>query len=95
MRQDADGLKLLYDGTVLVECFLTPQGMAAAGFMAQSLGVPVPSLGESVMARVSTGVLYRAIAIPRLDLNKDESYVLLERLLDEARLQRGASSGDV
>ena len=93
LRQDGDGLRLLYEGEALVECSLTRQGMTAAGFMAQALGVEVPRLGESVLARVSTGVLYRAIAIPRLDFDREESYILLERLLDEAQMQRGASSG--
>jgi hypothetical protein len=63
--------------------------------MAQALGVQIPPLGESVSARVSTGVLYRVIAIPRLDFDKDESFVLLERLLDEAERQRGAPSDAV
>ena len=95
LRQDAGGMTLLHEGAVLVECPLTRQGMTAAGFMAQALGVDIPPLGESVVARVSTGVLYRVIAIPRLDFDKEESYILLERLLDEAGMQRGASSGDV
>ena len=95
LRQDDGGLTLLHEGAVLVECPLTRQGMTAAGFMAQALGVDIPPLGESAVARVSTGVLYRVIAIPRLDFDKEESYILLERLLDEAGMQRGASSGDV
>jgi len=69
--------------------------MVAAGYMAQALGVQIPPLGESVPARVSTGVLYRVIAIPRLDFDKVESFVLLERLLDEAERQRGAPSDAV
>ena len=95
LRQDADGLTLLHDGRSLVECALTSQGMVAAGYMAQALGVQIPPLGQSVSARVSTGVLYRVIAIPRLDFDKDESFVLLERLLDEAERQRGAPSDAV
>jgi hypothetical protein len=95
LRQDADGLTLLHEGSSLVECALTRQGMVAAGYMAQALGVQIPPLGESVSARVSTGVLYRVIAIPRLDFDKDESFVLLERLLDEAERQRGAPSDAV
>ena len=95
LRQDAEGLTLLHDGKSLVECALTRQGMVAAGYMAQALGVKIPPLGQSVAARVSTGVLYRVIAIPRLDFDKDESFVLLERLLDEAEMQRGAPSDAV
>ena len=95
LRQDQEGLALLHDGKVLVECALTRHGMVAAGYMAQALGVKVPALGESLPARVSTGVLYRVIAIPRLDFDKEESFVLLDRLLEEAEMQRGATSDAV
>ena len=92
LRQDEGGATLLHDGRSLVECSLTREGMTAAGFMAQALGVKIPPLGQSVPVRVSTGVLYRALGISALDFGKEESYVLLERLLEEAEMQRGASS---
>ena len=94
LRQDDNGLMLLFDGHILVECFLTREGMLAGGFMAKALGQTVPPLGESVIARVSTGVLYRAVAISELDFDKDESYILLERLLEEAEMQRGGTSDE-
>ena len=95
LRQDRDGLALLHDGRPLVECVLTREGMLAGGFLAKALGTKIPALGQSVTARVSTGVLYRAIAITTLDFDKEESYVLLERLLEEAELQRRGSSDAV
>ena len=55
--------------------------MIAGGFLAQALGVKVPALGESVNARVSTGVLFRALGICQLDFTEKASYVLLERLV--------------
>ncbi|MCI0812746.1 MAG: hypothetical protein J4N27_02540, partial [Chloroflexi bacterium] len=61
-------------------------------FLAKALGVSLPALGESVTARVSTGVLFRAIGVVGLDFGKEESYVLLDRLLEEADVQRGGSS---
>ena len=61
-------------------------------FMAEALGVKVPPLGGSVEARVSTGVLWRAISISCLDFRKAESAPLLERLLEEANMQRGSGS---
>ena len=64
-------------------------GMLAAGFVAQALGTKVPPLGESVTARVSTGVLFRVLGVAGLDYKKEESYVLLDRLLEEAERQRG------
>ena len=95
LRQDENGLVLTHGGNSVVECYLTSEGMLAAGFLAKALGVKIPPLGESVPVRVSTGVLYRAMGISSLDYGKEESYVLLDRLLEEAEMQRGASSDAV
>jgi hypothetical protein len=92
LRQDHDGLKLSYQDNVLVECYLTRQGMTAGNYMAKALGVGIPALGEAVKARVSTGVLFRAVSIASLDFDVEESFVLLERWLEEAELQRGGTS---
>ena len=92
LRQDEEGLRLIYRDKLLVECFLTREGMAAGGYMAKALGVGVPSLGSSNIARVSTGVLFRATSIASLDFSKEESFILLERWLEEAEAQRGGSS---
>ena len=64
----------------------------AGSYMAQALGVRVPPLGQTVKARVSTGVLFRAVSISSLDFNNELSYTLLERWLEEAAEQRGGSS---
>jgi len=92
LLQDESGLKLLHQGRVLAECHLTREGMAAAGYMARALGAKVPPLGQSATARVSTGVLFRAVSIASLDLSVEESFTLLERWLEEADLQRAGSS---
>ena len=92
LRQDDEGLQLLHDGRTLVECRLTRQGMAAAGYMARALGVKIPPLGESVKARVSSGVLFRAVSISTLDFSNEESFQLLDRWLEEAEMQRHGSS---
>jgi len=92
LRQDDIGLKLLHRGRVLVDCSLTMEGMAGAAYMAKALGTDIPPLGESVSAKVSTGVLFRAISIVSLDFANKESFVLLERWLEEAEMQRGGSS---
>ncbi|MCX8213134.1 MAG: hypothetical protein OTJ97_01250 [SAR202 cluster bacterium] len=92
LKQGEGGLTLLYQGKTLVECFLTMEGMAAGGYMAKALGVDIPAAGESVAARVSTGVLFRAVSIASLDFSIDESFVLLERWMQEAEMQRGGSS---
>ena len=93
LRQAGECVTLLHEGRrALTKCYINRSGMRAAHFVAEALGVEVPPLGESVEARVSTGVLWRAISISCLDFRKKESYVLRERLLEEARMQRGSGS---
>ena len=92
LSQDDNGLSLSFEDNRLAECYLTSEGMLAGGFLAKALGVALPALGESVTARVSTGVLFRAIGVVELDYEKEESLVLLDRLLEEAEVQRGGSS---
>ncbi len=94
LHQDEDGLIVSHDGRDLARCHLTSGGMTAAGYVARALGVQVPALGKSVSARVSTGVLFRAVAIARLDFRNEQSYQLLDRWLEEAALQRGGSSAE-
>ena len=64
--------------------------MMAGGFMAKALGVKLPPLGESVPARVSTGVLYRVLGVCQLDYSDESAFVIVETLLEEAEMQRGA-----
>ena len=92
LRQDEEGLTMLHEDGPLVRCYLTREGMLAAGYMAKALGSNIPALGESLTVRVSTGVLFRAIGISSLDFGNEDSYPLLERLLDEAEMQRAGSS---
>lgn len=92
LAQDEDGLKLSHGRKLVVECYLTREGMMAAMYLAQALGTKVPPLGERVKVRVSTGVLFRAVSIVNLDFNNEMSYLLLERLLEEAEEQRGGVS---
>ena len=94
LSQDQDGLALSYQDRPLVRCPLTREGMIAAGFLAKALGKKIPALGESTDARVSTGVLFRAVSIVSLDFTIEESYVLLDRWLEEAEMQRGGSSAE-
>ena len=95
LRQIRDGVTLLHEGKALTKCYVNRSGMRAAHYMAEALGVEVPPLGSSVEARVSTGVLWRAVSISCLDFRKEESMLLLKRLLEEATMQRGAGSDSV
>lgn len=92
LSQEEHGLSLSFEDNKLAECYLTSDGMLAGGFLAKALGVALPALGESVIARVSTGVLFRAIGVVELDYTNDASFALLDRLLEEAEVQRGAKS---
>ena len=89
LTQVEDGVLLAHDGRALVRCRLTREGMAASGFMARALGAPLPALGETVDVVVTTAVLFRALSVAELDYGNDASFALLERLLEEAEMQRG------
>jgi len=91
--QTNSGVVLTHEGNELVKCPLTRSGMAAAGFMSQAMGVELPTLNETVNVRVSTGVLFRVITIAGLDFENDASFAILDRMLEEAELQRGSASG--
>lgn len=94
LTQDEMGLSLLHEGRLLVRCFLTRQGMTAGGFMSKALGVKIPPLGESVQARVSTGVLYRAVGVASVNFDSEAASDILHRLLEEAEMQRSGSSDE-
>ena len=91
LAQVESGVTLTHEGRTLVSCKLTREGMAASGFMAQALDVKIPALGETVEARVNTAVLFRALSVVELDYTNDASFALLERMLEEAEMQRGGS----
>ena len=90
--QDESGLKFTHNEQLLVQCYLTVNGMAAGNYVAKALGTQIPALGDSKDVRVSSGVLYRAIAIADLDFKNDASLLILNRLLEEADMQRGGIS---
>ncbi|MBI2855983.1 MAG: hypothetical protein HYX93_03960 [Chloroflexi bacterium] len=93
LRRGKGGVTLLYQGRALTRCHSSRVGMWAAAFMAQALGVELPPEGEEVPARVSSGVLWRAVGISSLDLRKQEARVLLHRLMEEAQMQRDGTVG--
>ena len=91
LRHGKGGVTMLHRGRALTRCYATASGKLAAEFVALALGVPLPSLGDSAEASVSTGVLYRAISISGIDPRIPEVRPLLERLLQEAADQRRGS----
>ena len=90
LRQTLQGVTLLHRGRALTKCFLNPKGMRSAGLVAQALGVRLPPLGQAVAATVSSGVLLRAVGLASLDPRKEELRPLIQRLLEEAEMQREA-----
>ena len=70
LKQTKEGVSLRYRGRVMTKVYMNRSGMNAASAMAQALGVPIPKLGESVSALVSTGTLYRVLALSELDYQK-------------------------
>ena len=93
LKRWKNGVTLLYRGRAVARCHASRVGMWIAAFMAQALGLELPAVGASATARVSTGTLWRAVGISSLDLRKREARVLLQRLLEEAEMQRAAGSG--
>jgi hypothetical protein len=93
LRHTKSGVTLLHEGRVLTRCYNSKVGRYCAQFMAQSLGLQVPPLGQSAEADVSTGVLFRAISIASLDLRNQATHPILQRMLEEAEFQRTSAGG--
>ena len=93
LTQNKSGVSLIHEDDILIHCPLTKTGMMVAGLIAHGLGVTLPSLGDVKDIRASTGVLFRVISIAGLDYNSEEAFMILDRLLEEAMLQRGRMSG--
>ncbi len=88
LRHGRQGVTLIHKGRTLTRCYPSETGKKASIFLAEALGIDLPPSGSSAKVEVSLGVLYRAISIASLDLRIPESYILLERLLEEAAFQR-------
>ena len=84
LTQTKSGLSLYYDGRVMTRVFINRSGLSAAAAIAEALRVRVPKLGESVEARVSSGVMYRVLALSSLDYRNEVSFQLASRLIAEA-----------
>ncbi|MBI4296974.1 MAG: hypothetical protein HY676_00400 [Chloroflexi bacterium] len=93
LRRGRSGVTLYYRGRALTKCHASKVGMLAAAYMARALGVNLPAQGASTVVKVPFGVLYRAIGISSLDLRRQEAYVVLQRLIEEADMQRSAGEG--
>lgn len=91
VARTGQGIALYYNARVLTKLFENGSGRAAATAVAHALGVVLPGRGESVEARVSSGVMYRVLALSSLDYRNEVSFDLAERLVREALEMRGAA----
>lgn len=89
------GVTLRYQGRVVARTTASRVGRAVAPYVAQALGVKLPSPGSSAKATVSSGVMFRVLSICTLDLRDQEALVLLQYLLQEAQELRGFRSAAV
>lgn len=94
LRQTRTGVSLLYNGRLLTRVYINRSGMRAAMAIADALGVKVPPLGGVSEAVVSTGLLYRVLALSQLDFKNPEAFEMARHLLDEAEALRGGRDED-
>jgi hypothetical protein len=93
LRRWKNGATLLYKGRAAVQVPTLDAWHLDGCVHGSSPGLDLPAVGSSVTVPVSTGVLWRGIGISGLDLRKREARVILQRLLEEAEIQRAAGSG--
>ena len=93
LRQDKSGVCVTHKGRVLTRVFLNRSGMNAAVAMSAAMAIKLPPLGDSNSGLVSTGLLYRVLALSQLDFRNPASYELAGTLVDEAiSMQRGGGT---
>jgi len=72
---------------------LNRSGMNAAVAISEAMAIKLPALGQSNSGLVSTGLLYRVLAISQLDFRNPTAYELAATLVDEAiSMQRGGGT---
>jgi len=90
LNQDKSGVSVTHKGRVITRVFLNRSGMNAAVAISEAMGVKLPALGSSNSGLVSTGLLYRVLALSQLDFRNPAAYELANELVDEAiSMQRG------
>jgi hypothetical protein len=86
-------VSVTHKGRVLTRVFLNRSGMNAAVAMSEAMAIKLPALGGSNSGLVSTGLLYRVLALSQLDFRNPASYELAGTLVDEAiSMQRGGGT---
>ena len=88
------GLSLRYLGKVICRTPATEAGKLIAPYVADAVGVRLPAVGSTAKAVVSSGVMFRVLSISTLDVKNEESRILLDYLLTEAREMREYQSAE-
>lgn len=93
LNQDKSGVSVTHKGRVLTRVYLNRSGMNAAVAMAEAMAIQLPALGRSNSGLISTGLLYRVLALSQLDFRNPTSFELAGTLVDEAiSMQRGGGT---
>ena len=86
-------MSVTHKGRVITRVYLNRSGMNAAAAMSEAMAIKLPALGHSNSGLVSTGLLYRVLAISQLDFRNPSAYELAATLVDEAiSMQRGGGT---
>ena len=90
LNQDKSGVSVTHKGRVITRVFLNRSGMNAAVAISEAMGIKLPAVGSSNSGLVSTGLLYRVLALSQLNFRNPTAYELASELVDEAiSMQRG------
>ena len=93
LRHFDGAVTVVYQDQTLTGVELDKSGINAASAIAMALGVSVPNDGQANEVLVSTGLLYRVLAISDLDFNNPVAFELASELVDEAiSMQRGSGA---
>ena len=63
LNQDKSGVSVTHKGRVITRVFLNRSGMNAAVAISEAMGIKLPAVGSSNSGLVSTGLLYRVLAL--------------------------------
>ena len=93
LRHFNGAVTVVHQEQTLTGVDLDKSGINAASAIAMALGVSVPNDGQANEVLVSTGLLYRVLAISDLDFNNPVAFELASELVDEAiSMQRGSGA---